>query len=261
MVGGLVWNSVWRKTPEAAQGSSLTAKLSVPERRVLPDDSVIELKEGAQIDVDYSGGFRRVTLRQGEALFQVAKDAARPFIVEAAGVRVRAVGTAFSVQLDPERRVEVLVTAGRVQVAPLPGAASAAPESASADGISVADVPGFSAGQPIMHAGYRATISLDREAPQIVAVSDEEIADRLAWRVPHLEFSRAPLAEVVELMNRHATGDRRIRFVIGDPEVGRIRLTGFLRTDNSEGLVSLLENNFGVETERAAGQVILRRKR
>ena len=110
LVGGLVWNSVWRQTPEVVSESSLTAKLSVPERRVLSDNSVIELKDGAQIDVDYSGGFRRVTLRQGEALFQVAKDASRPFIVEAAGVQFRAVGTSFSVQLAPEKQVEVLVT-------------------------------------------------------------------------------------------------------------------------------------------------------
>ena len=93
-----------------------------------------------------------------------------------------------------------------------------------------------------------------------MAVSEEEIADRLAWRVPSLEFSRTPLAEVVELMNRHSTGDHKVQFVIADSQLSKIRLTGFLRTDNREGLVRLLENNFGVKAERVADRVILRRK-
>lgn len=263
LAGGLVWNSDWRRAPVVELESSLTAKLSAPERRVLPDASVIELKEGAQVDVDYSGRFRRVKLQRGEALFQVAKDASRPFIVEAAGVKVRAVGTAFSVQLDPERQVEVLVTEGRVQVAPVPETTAATPDSpaADADAVSMADMAGFAAGQPVMLAGYRATIGRGRTAPEIVAVSVAEIADRLAWRVPSLEFSRTPLPEVIGLMNRYATGGRKVRFVIADAELNTIKLTGFLRTDNSEGLVRLLENNFGVEAGRAGDRIILRGKR
>src|SRR5258708_5796577 len=81
----------------------------VPERRTLPDGSFVELKFGAEIAVDYSGLLRRVSLKNGEAHFAVAKNKDRPFVVEAGGVEVRAVGTAFSVQLG-SKQVEVLVT-------------------------------------------------------------------------------------------------------------------------------------------------------
>lgn len=261
VLGAIFWSSSWRKTDDIGQFSSLTATISLPERRLLPDDSIVELKEGAQIDVDYSGAFRRVMLRQGEAHFQVAKNKARPFIVEAAGVKVRAVGTAFSVQLDPLKQVEVLVTEGQVQVAPLPETTSVATDPDFKGTLPTADTPGSASAQPIMRAGYRATISLTKAPPQMVEVSAAELAERLSWRVPSLEFSRTPLDEVVALMNRYAAPNQKVQFVIADHELSGVKLTGYLQTDNSEGLVRLLESNFGVKTERSGEKIILRRRR
>src|SRR5690349_20668988 len=51
------------------------------------------------LEVDFSAKSRAVRLIAGEALFQVAKDAARPFVVAAGDARVRAIGTAFNVRL------------------------------------------------------------------------------------------------------------------------------------------------------------------
>src|SRR5581483_9214616 len=86
------------------------------ERQTLADGSVVELNGNTQVQVAYSPAERRVRLVQGEAHFTVAKNKRRPFWVEAQGVSVRAVGTAFNVRLDPQR-VDVLVTEGRVPVA------------------------------------------------------------------------------------------------------------------------------------------------
>jgi len=98
--------------------------LRVNEKRALPDGSVVELKDGSRIDVEYAPELRRVRLH-GEAHFVVAKDATRPFVVEAGGVAVRAVGTAFNVRLEGGT-VDVLVTEGRVQVEAAASAAAAA---------------------------------------------------------------------------------------------------------------------------------------
>jgi transmembrane sensor len=88
--------------------------LHVNERLALPDGSRVELKDGSEVVVQYSASERRVKLTGGEAHFTVWKDKTRPFIVNAAGVEVRAVGTAFNVRLEA-KSVEVLVTEGRVE--------------------------------------------------------------------------------------------------------------------------------------------------
>lgn len=77
--------------------------------------------------------------------------------------------------------------------------------------------------------------------------------------MPQLEFSRTPLSEVVDLMNRHAPANQPVRFAIADAELNAIQLTDFLRADNTEGLVCLLENNFHVRSERVGERIVPRR--
>src|SRR6185312_8533669 len=105
----------WRARTARPVARADSIVISQPERKTLVDGSVVELRDTAEIAVDYAGPLRRVTLRRGEALFQVAKNPARPFVVKAGGLEVRAVGTAFSVQIDGAA-VDVLVTEGRVSV-------------------------------------------------------------------------------------------------------------------------------------------------
>jgi transmembrane sensor len=84
-------------------------------RRVpLADGSVATVNTASSIDVAISSKKREIWLDDGEAWFQVAKDRARPFVVEAGRVRVRAVGTAFSVRRR-ESGADVLVTEGVVE--------------------------------------------------------------------------------------------------------------------------------------------------
>ncbi|MGH7958663.1 MAG: FecR family protein, partial [Opitutaceae bacterium] len=79
----------------------------------LPDGSVARLNASTGIAVDFRRRERHVRLLRGEAHFTVARDAARPFVVEASGLAVRAVGTAFTVSTRAGA-VEVLVTEGKV---------------------------------------------------------------------------------------------------------------------------------------------------
>ena len=81
----------------------------------LPDGSVALLNTDSAIDTAFTATERRVRIVRGEVFFTVAKDAARPFVVTAGTVAVRAVGTAFNVQRH-HGSVEVLVTEGRVRV-------------------------------------------------------------------------------------------------------------------------------------------------
>ncbi len=215
-----------------------SSRVSAPERRTLPDGSVVDLKNGATIEVNFTPALRRVVLTRGEAHFEVAKNPARPFVVTADGVEVRAVGTAFAVERGGAT-VEVLVTEGRVTVA----RESAAP----------------SAPTPLA-AGHRVVIAASAEsapAPDVTALSANEIARRLAWRVPRLEFSGAPLAEVVRLFAEHG----RVRLALGEPALGAVKVSGVLRADNVDALLQLLAADHAIEADVTEAGIVLRRRR
>ncbi len=101
---------------DAANGAYVTA-IGQQQTISLPDGSSIQLNTGSEIRVEYAATARRIHLLRGEASFTVAHDPDRPFDVFAAQGRVRAVGTAFAVQLEGGRGVIVTVTTGVVDVA------------------------------------------------------------------------------------------------------------------------------------------------
>ena len=203
--------------------AALSTVVVTPETRTLADGSIVELRPGAEIRVEYGPSSRRVVLRAGEVHFQVTKDTARPFVVVASGVEVRAVGTAFSVDLG-KRAVDVLVTEGRVAVTSPPATVEATPAVAMVD------------------AGQGTTVSLEvAGAAAVRSVPSGERRERLNWRVPLLEFSGTPLAEAIPMFNRHGR-----RHLVLDPTLGRLQLSGTLRADDTDSLFILLRNEFGI---------------
>jgi transmembrane sensor len=94
-----------------------TYSTHVGEQRlvVLRDGSRVRLNTDSKLNVRFGFQERRVILAKGEAFFEAAHDAARPFIVEADGARVRAIGTKFDVR-RAGRSVQVTLVEGRVQV-------------------------------------------------------------------------------------------------------------------------------------------------
>jgi transmembrane sensor len=220
--------------------------LHVNERLALPDGSRIELKDGTKVVVLYSETERRVKLTGGEAHFTVWKDKARPFIVDAGGVEVRAVGTAFNVRLE-EKAVEVLVTEGRVKVAGEQRAGSTE--------------PGAKPEQLFVSMGERVIMPLAAaagEAPVVAPVTPEEIGQELAWQAPRLQFHETPLAEAVAEFNRL----NRHQLVIADPALASQPIGGTFRPDNVEGFIRLLDTTLGIQAEAdGADRTLLRRPR
>jgi transmembrane sensor len=226
----------------------------LPDTRILTDGTIVELNYGAEIAVDFAGPLRRVALLQGEAHFQVAHQD-RPFVVTAIDVDFRAVGTSFFVQLAG-RQVELLVTEGRVAVE------KPAAQTQTGGGIDRVEFPPVAAETLAMAAsGNRVIIALENEAGALhvasTAVPPEEMSERLAWRVPRLDFTDTPLAEAVALMNRH----NHVQLVIEDAALGKMLVSGLFRADRTEAFVRLLEANFDVRTEIAGHRIHLRRNR
>jgi transmembrane sensor len=211
-------------------------------QHVFEDGSIAELNRGAELVVLYTPGERRVRLERGEAYFTVAKDRERPFLVNANGVEVRAVGTAFNVRIDTTE-VEVLVRQGTVKVAATEPESTTAP--AEADPATVT-------------ASERIVVSLAALAApnQVASVTAEEMERRLAWQPKLLDFSGALLSDIVEEFNRR---NAPIELVIDDAALAELQLSATLRSDNITGLLRFLESGFGIQAERTGNTIRLRK--
>lgn len=235
--------SLYRPTAGNAPAVAVQSyRITAPERRTLPDGSLVELQPGAELAVHFSpesSGPRHVALLKGTAFFQVTKNPARPFVVTSGGVGFRAVGTAFSVGLG-QSAVEMIVTEGRVAIDEATAAAT------------------VREGVPLVVAGNRAVVDLARPTaiPVITPTTEAEVSGKLAWRVPRLEFNETPLSEVIGLLN----GQNGHRLSLASPDLGRVEISGALRADNLEPLLQMLAANYGIRAVRAAdGQIELQR--
>jgi len=218
-----------------------------PRKEVLPDGSVVELRGDARIASEFSGRERSISLLQGTAYFEVAKDPHRPFVVRMGRVAVRAVGTAFALELAANHDLSVLVTEGRVGVHALsavdPSAALPLPDAiVSLDAGKAVSLP---------------TAEQLKDVPVVSSVNDEELRTRTSWRIPRLEFSSTPLRDVVALLNQHNA--RKV--ILGDNTVGQIRVSGILSAEKLDALAEMLETEFQVRVERQPGKIVLRSER
>ncbi|MDX9873616.1 MAG: FecR domain-containing protein [Spongiibacteraceae bacterium] len=199
----------------------------------LPDGSVIKLNTDTAVEVAFDTRYRRVRLLKGEALFIVAHNQSRPFVVDAHGRSVTAVGTAFALTLLP-RAFEVLVTEGRVSLTDAwndqrtKGRASA---ESTADGL-------------LLKAGQQVTYR-DTERSPVTTVSQREIERRLAWQAGFIEFANAPLQRVIEDIGRYTP----LTIEIVDPELRSVEFGGIFRVNDLTSLFHALETSFDVEVE------------
>ena len=198
---------------------------SAYESHQLSDGSIVEMKSGAAMALDFTAEERRVELVSSEALFKVAKDPDRPFIVSAKGVEVQAIGTAFNVRVS-ESEVEVLVTEGKVRLDALP--VESFPDGATEY------APSFEGN---LVAGQRSTIVLESDglAPVVEEADEEEILEELDWKY-RLEFDSIPLAEAVERINRRG----EMELVIVDAELEEVPIVATIRIDKMDYFADIL---------------------
>jgi transmembrane sensor len=97
--------------------TTVTTPLGGRDELALADGSTIHVNSDSELSVRLTPRRRTVVLVRGDAHFRVAHDLDRPFEVEANGVTVRAVGTAYSVRKHSARRIDVLVREGAVAIA------------------------------------------------------------------------------------------------------------------------------------------------
>lgn len=166
----------------------------------LSDGSRVTIGAASRITPKFEDATRRITLDYGEAFFEVVHDPARPFVVVASGIEVRAVGTAFNVRTSDDR-VLISVTEGRVAVTP--GESPFASPHENMQNKSWNTVEGGEKSAPaavLVSAGHELTLTPEGNLEQ-----QERPASEIAtWRDGRFEYRGEELRHVVEDLNRYA---------------------------------------------------------
>ncbi len=208
----------------------------------LRDGSTVLLNTNSSIRVDYSLETRNISLLSGQAHFEVTKDNTRPFKVYAGKGLVRAVGTAFSVYLQPDI-IEVTVTEGTIElsaVAPAPAPTNQPETEPTAPSKTITKLS-------LVTAGQNATMDQDTSSIDSIEVIDApEIVQKLAWHQGLLRFSGDPLEDVVAEISRYTD----LSIVILDPEIRDLRIGGFFKVGETEKMFQALETSFGINVKR-----------
>lgn len=223
----------------------------VAERRAieLADGSRVTLNTGSRVRVSSDGHARRVRLERGEALFDVAHDPDRPFVVQTNGTEVRAVGTAFNVRLRSQV-VEVTVTDGKVR---LKAGDSASNGSRRQGGAPTPPTVGSGRGpatgphEALLAAGQAAVVAAG--VIETVVLDEDAVRRRVAWLDGVIELQGETLAQAVEEFNRYTDST----LVIADPRLASIRVGGRFRTDETDRFVSALKAQFSVRAVQGSG--------
>ncbi|HEY3520654.1 MAG TPA: FecR domain-containing protein [Rhodanobacteraceae bacterium] len=200
----------------------------------LADGSDATLSSDTIIAVALSRRERDIELRNGEAIFEVRKDASRPFVVHVDGRLVIAVGTRFAVRRDGDAGLRVVVTHGLVRL--------------ESD-------PAVNAAATLLPAGSVAQLSGD--ALEVRRMPIDQARELLSWRDGFVVFHDTPLAAAAHEFNRYNTR----KLVIGDPAIAGLKVGGQFRWSNQEAFVRLIEQVFPVRTETRAGDIVLLAKK
>ncbi len=203
------------------------------ERRdiLLADGSRIHLNTASTVEVSLRKDSRRIHLVRGEALFEVAHDPSRPFLVDAGAAKLRAVGTAFNVRIR-EAVVELTVTEGVVAVAE-----------------NVAAVRRVDARH--VAAGDGAVIRGGAVAP--TTLNPDLLRQRVAWQDGVIELDGETLSQAVDEFNRY----RARPIIIGDPRLANLRVGGRFEVDEASKFLTAVEGSFPVQAITADDGSIL----
>jgi transmembrane sensor len=218
-------------TADADASAEQSFRTAVGQRSTitLADGSRVTLNTASRIRIAYRQHERRLTLDEGQAWFEVAKNKSAPFVVHAGGQRVEAHGTAFDVRVMSDR-IEVMLAEGKVTV--------------DAEGR------GFNQASIAMRPNELLVASAN-------GTSVRHVADPGAWknwRQGIVMFDNVPLARAIAEMNRYS----ETQLQVADAATGRIAISGGFNADATGAFVEALAVGFQITSHRRSdGKIIL----
>jgi len=243
VVGGAVLTRQWRE-----QG--LYATVVGEQRSVLLDDGTrMLLNTDTRLRVDYGAKQRTVEVAGGEALFEVAKDAARPFVVRVAGSEVVAVGTAFSVRFIAGPKHDDALTVTLVE-----GQVNVRATQQGGGGLSPKETVVLKPGDRLILDYYA------RGSARVVEskLDRPNIERAMAWRRNEIAFKDTPLAGAVDEINRYSRTQVEL-----SPEVKQENLdvSGVFRTGDSASFANAVALLHGLRVRDNNGRLELEKFR
>jgi len=212
------WASVFSDSYVTGVGEQRTIQLA--------DGSTVELNARSRIQIHLSDSQRDVMLLDGQALFHVAKDKQRPFVVHVGDAQVRAVGTEFDVYKKQVATV-VTVVEGRVEAYEPSGDSGIAPV--------------------VLSAGEQLTV-----VPHTVTkptATDTSVA--IAWVQKRLMFEETPLSDVAEEFNRY----NRRPLTIDDRDLRKVKISGVYSSTDPSSLINFLRSQNSIQVIETENQV------
>jgi len=242
-----------------------TTKMGEHQSHTMPDGSILWLNSSTKIEVSYSRAFRRIKLLTGEAHFEVAKDATRPFEVYANDRLVRAIGTAFSVHKVNDN-IEVIVSEGTVELAVIDNTLVVIPD--DFEHVKIKDNfndnntgqqlrPAQEKVEPLpanvkqilgkLTAGQRISIPIEHEKiSDVIELDTSEITRSLSWKEGKLVFAGESLEDVIQEITRHT----KVKIDVLDPQLKSMRIGGQFQVGETDTLFYVLESGFGISVNK-----------
>jgi transmembrane sensor len=195
------------------------------------DGSTVELNARSAVRVRLTERRRDVTLIEGQALFRVAKDQRRPFVVRAGDAQVRAVGTEFDVYKKQVATV-VTVVEGRVETYGGSGSAGAA--------------------AIVLSAGEQLTVL----PHSVTRPTHIDTVAATAWVQQRLIFEETPLSDVAEEFNRY----NRRPLAVDDRELQNLKISGVYSSTDPTSLINFLRSQTSIRIIETEDQVRIVRR-
>jgi len=198
----------------------------------LEDGSRMALNTDTRVGVQFDDGRRHIRLEKGEAMFEVAHDADRPFVVVAGDTRVQAIGTVFIVRRTAD---DVVVTLIKGKVA-----------------VSHDQPPAGGAGRETLVLRPGEKLTEPENGPARIEPESVEIAT--AWRRGQTVFRDTPLGEAVTELNRY--GGPVI--LVDDPRIAALPISGVFAT-NAADFAEAAATVHGLRVEKDGDALHIRR--
>lgn len=234
-LAGVVLRNHWSQSTSASQQAAsasptndYTTKIGATRIIALADGSIATLNTDSHLTVRFSDRIREVNLVRGEALFNVAKNKVRPFIVFAGDIQVRAVGTSFSVSFLKKRPIRVLVQEGVVEVMRRGGSNE----------------------RPVLAAANTQALAVKGAPIKKRAITYTEVAREIAWQYGQISFDNQTLGAAAREFARY-NGTK----IIVDPAVADRTVTGLFPSDNPVGFAKAAAAALGLRVVAGEGQI------
>lgn len=213
-------------SPDIFNPNAYSTGIDQQRQLILADRSLAKLDAATRMRVEYSNTARRIRLLEGQAQFSVAKDAARPFIVQVGDRSIVALGTVFTVEYV-DQKVHVATMEGKVAVLPAQSSAAAVP----------------------VGAGEELRIDSDGKA---VVTSKADLAAATAWLQGSVIFRDEPLGEAARRMNRYS----HLHVRITDPALAALRISGVFQSGDTVGFARSVEGYYPVAEARTDSRTL-----